>query len=174
MLERESIFTPRPRTYETYDEGDPRAYKEGVVRDGVRLRVPITMIDASLPLQRVATVPRNISTGLEGEFALKNFYAVDGSPKGPRRRKVQQRDPFGRESGSFEEEDAAAHRPGFRDAAAVRANTDAGQAASSYAEMCRDLSMPGSLIICALLMLDARRPMLHVRKASATRSGSAS
>jgi hypothetical protein len=114
--------------------------EHGVIRDGKRLRV--SMADAKpLPLQRMGTVPPlNITTGLEGEFALNNFfYAVDGSPKGPRRRKVVARDPMGREAAEYIEEDAALfadHRPGFRTTVTA---ADHARVAESYNQMVTDL-----------------------------------
>jgi hypothetical protein len=89
------------------------------------------MADAKpLPLLQMGTAPRNIVTGLRLD---KEFYP-DGSPRPARtprtpRTSVADADPF------------IGNKPGFRDAAAVRGVTDAGQAAkdAAYSEMCRDL-----------------------------------
>jgi hypothetical protein len=136
---------PSRREYITVDEGNPAAYgPDGLLRDGYKIRIPITMMDASLPLQRMGAVPLNIVTGLRLD---KEFYP-DGSrrPAPTPRTPVVDVDPF------------IGNKPGFRDAAAVRANTDAGQAAkdSAYSEMCRDLQ-------------DAWKPD-HLRAADARRT----
>jgi hypothetical protein len=71
-----------PRQYETFDEGDPRAYgADGVVRDGVRLRCKMTAMDAAPP-QRSNSVPMQIRTGLplRGPDSLARHYHIDGSP----------------------------------------------------------------------------------------------
>jgi hypothetical protein len=134
------MITQAPRhsgsRYIAADADDPGAYgPDGLLRDGFKIRVPITMMDASLPLQRVATVPRNISTGLTGKDSLDRYFFPDGSAKPARTPRAERQLP------AADVDRYGANRPGFRDAASVRGVTDAGQAAkdSSYAEMCRDL-----------------------------------
>jgi hypothetical protein len=128
-LER-AIISPTPRHYT--DDDDPYD-ANGYLKDGRRIRVPLETMDS----RRGA--PVIINTGLRGKDSLDRFFDVDGSPKEPRRRRVRQRDPVGRESGSFEEEDACPHRPGLRTVndAHVHQVTDA--RAEARDEMIRDL-----------------------------------
>jgi hypothetical protein len=144
MFTQDALPPRRPGEYILVDENDERAYGiDGLLRPGFKVRVPLVTLDAArLPF---AAAPQTIRTGLVGEHALRNFFHVDGSP---RRRKVQMRDPQGRESGSFEEEDArisdglraaaSPHRPGFRTADVSRATVDTGQSLkdAAYSEMC--------------------------------------
>jgi hypothetical protein len=123
--------------YIATDADDPTAYDEnGFLRDGFKIRVPIEMMDSTLPLQRVATVPRNISTGLRGKDSLDNYFFPDGSPK-PARTPRPERTQQVVDANQFND-----HRPGFRDAASVRGVIAAdGEALknAAYNEMCHDL-----------------------------------
>jgi hypothetical protein len=132
--------------YIAADADDPTAYgPDGLLRDGYRIRVPVELMDSVLPLQRAGTVPRNISTGLTGEYKLSRFFYADGSRKadfvdGSRTPSRKGRRPVEPDENEFEGNDGMRdHRPGFRDAAAVRGVTDAGQAVkdAAYEEMCR-------------------------------------
>jgi hypothetical protein len=132
----------RPRRIDDDDIFDER----GIIRDGKRLRVSVTAMDAAPP-QRSA--PLSITTGLRLD---KEFYPdgqlksdwVDGSRK-PSRKGRRPVDPD-EDDGEFEGEDGmrhdalAAHRPGYRVSDAARGVVDAGQALknAAYEEMVRD------------------------------------
>jgi hypothetical protein len=131
----------RARWHVTLDNIDPRT---GLVRDHGRIRVPMPTMDAAPP--RRSNVPLVLSSkGYIPEEIRRHMY--DGIPgitrtsDAPRRRKAQERDRFGRESGSFEEEDAVTHdaysanRPGYRgvaDAAGATVNDAARLAYDAY------------------------------------------
>jgi hypothetical protein len=107
---------PRRRpAHITHDIDDESAYDEnGIIKDGHSIRVKLQeMRDANRN-----SAPLVINSGMRLD---KEFY-LDGTPKNRdderRQRKTAYRDPYGREGGTFEEEDAAyaAHRPHFVDA----------------------------------------------------------
>ena len=140
-----------PRTYETFDEGDPKAYgPDGVVRDGVRLRCKMTAMDAAPP-QRAA--PRSITTGMR----MDRFYYPDGTEKPARTPRAERHLP------AADADQHSANRPGFRTADAV--TVDAGQALkdAAYAEMVRDNErawMPDHMRVAdaQVTVADAARP----------------
>jgi hypothetical protein len=131
--------------YITADINDPSAYDEdGILKDGYRIRVPVEMMDSTLPLQRIGTVPRNIVTGLN----MQRFYFPDGESKADFAARIAPRQParrVQRDQQEHQAEDAtvteayASHKPGYRVADAT-VTQDAGQALkdAAYEEMVRD------------------------------------
>jgi hypothetical protein len=110
-----SPTTPRRHRFD-----DPDAYdSNGILKDGHAVSISMTMMDSTEPMiiSTKGYIPEEIRArmydGIPGVTASR-------TSDGRRRRKVQQRDPMGRESGSFEEEDASPHRPGFRTTDAAR------------------------------------------------------
>jgi len=109
----------------------PAAPAPMVITTGLPLRGP-----GSLASQFYSDGTRKPRRKPRDEYGDPDFdeFEEDGAR---RRRRVQTRDPQGREAGTFEEEDRAFadHRPGFRQVtAADRAKVD-----DAYLEMCRDL-----------------------------------
>jgi hypothetical protein len=132
---RRPMHDARRPSYIQHDIDDESAYDEnGVIRDGHSVRVRLQeMRDAS------RNEPLVITTGLrlDREFYPDGTpkYRRDDDPQPRRRRKVQARDPQGREAGSFEEE-TDDHRPGHRlGDGAGRATVDA-----AYNAMVADLT----------------------------------
>jgi hypothetical protein len=80
MVRRERARWHVDRNSDIFDE-------HGVIRDGKRLRVPVSLMD-SVPPPRRSTVeaPITITTGLTGEHRLSKFFHIDGSPKETRDR----------------------------------------------------------------------------------------
>jgi hypothetical protein len=127
MFVQDAVLPPRRREYITADASDPAAYDErGILKDGYRIRVPISMMD-NAPPQRSA--PLSITTGLR----LDREFFPDGSPRTPRAPRTQRSQPV------VDADQYRDHKPGFRDAARITA--DAGQTAkdAAYNEMVADL-----------------------------------
>jgi hypothetical protein len=131
---------PSRREYIAADANDPAAYDAvtGILKDGYRIRVPIEMMDSTLPLQRVGTTPMNIRTNLTGEHRLDRYFFPDGSAKPARKIRLRAFDEVA-ESEWVTHDAHAAHKPGYRGAVADAA---AGQALkdAAYQEMVDDLS----------------------------------
>jgi hypothetical protein len=156
-----SSFT-RPRRI---DDDNDIFDERGIIRDGKRMRVPITMMDSRLPIERMrSNQPLVISSAgyIPEEIRARMYDGIPGvtvSSDARRSRKQVARDPMGREAGTYEEEDTYRdHKPGYRVGDAARITADAGQALkdAAYSEMVADLQ-------------DAWKPD-HLRAADARRT----
>jgi hypothetical protein len=131
------MITPARHSNSRYiaaDADDPTAYgPDGLLKDGYKIRVPVELMDSALPLQRMATVPRSIRTGLEGEHRLDKYFFPDGSQK-------PARTPRTRNQPVVDVDQFSDHKPGFRGADAARGVADAGRALqdAAYEAMVRD------------------------------------
>jgi hypothetical protein len=141
--------------YIAADADDPTAFDEnGFLRDGYKIRVPITMMD--LPMERMRSVPLSITTGLN----LGKYYFPDGTEKPPRTPRTERSQPV------VDADPYSDHKPGYRsDAGAGRVTVDA--KAIAYDEMVRDLSTawmsPESKAQNEPLISDTRRTTADVR-----------
>jgi hypothetical protein len=132
---RRPMHDARRAPHVIHDEGDDDAIDPltGLIRDGHGIRVPLQLADAK---------PLIITTGIDWgrddfnrDGTLKRRNHRDDDPQSRRRRKVQARDPMGREAGTYEEQ-TDDHRPGHRFGdAAGRAVVDA-----AYNAMVTDLT----------------------------------
>jgi hypothetical protein len=132
------MITQAPRhsgsRYIAADADDPAAFgPDGLLRDGFKIRVPVELMDAKLPLQRVATVPRNIVTGLTGKDSLDRYFFPDGTEKPARTPRTERHLP------AADVDRYGANKPGFRTADAITVDDGEAIKNAAYNEMCHDL-----------------------------------
>jgi hypothetical protein len=133
VADRRSMHDARRAPHVIHDEGDNDALDPitGLIRDGHGIRVKLADANRNSPL----VITTGIDWGRDDfnrDGTLKRRNHRDDNPQSRRRRKVQARDPMGREACTYEEE-TDDHRPGHRFGdAAGRATVDA--AYTSYVE----------------------------------------
>jgi hypothetical protein len=128
------------------DVNDPAAYEERdgkkILKDGYRVRIPVELMDSTLPLQRMGVVPAQRQAAVETPMAigtsyrnspLRHIYHRDGTLKSRDRTAVAATAPQKLADAVMSDVMSnASHKPGFRYAATDGTTTDANDAVSAY------------------------------------------